>query len=624
MNPPDSSNPSRAASFILLVVSLLAFLPGLVSLPVIDRDEARFAQASRQMFESVALPIAQRDPHLHSARLIVPMVQDRPRLNKPPLIYWLQSASAALFTLGLPKRDAIWMYRVPSLLAAIASVFLTHRLARAMFKSQPLALTAALALAASPVIAWEAHQARSDMVLLAFTLLAMRALWPIASRALPPSSPHDHDALARTPAASRDRWLWPLTFWIAISLATLTKGPITLMIAALTILTLAILTRRWRWILSLRPVLGLLILIASIAPWLYAVAAHVGFNRYLSIIRDEILGRSLEPKEGHWGPPGYHIVLLTVIAWPIAMLLGVAIPAAIRSAFTRDTASSSPLPSSRVARIRRAILSARIARLDLAFALAWLIPAWVVFELVSTKLPHYTMPLLPAAAILASWGALSATQRLIPAVDSRMTRLGLHVWLLLGIAFIIATIALLSDHVRSSLSISWQLPAIAVGVLASVALLSRVISSIHRGSYSRAMNAAAIALLPLDLALFQFLLPNPLALSTRAAAQLETLDPAHSRPLAMLTYHEDSMIFLTRARIQRIDADQLAPWLDHHPDALVLAPRATISAIRAAPSSPLPALVAVGESSGLQYSRGKHVDLAWYQLAPQSLPAPAP
>ena len=34
------------------------------------------------------------------------------------------------------------------------------------------------------------------------------------------------------------------------------------------------------------------------------------------------------------------------------------------------------------------------------FLLAWLVPSWIVFELVLTKLPHYVLPLYPAIAIL--------------------------------------------------------------------------------------------------------------------------------------------------------------------------------------------------------------------------------
>src|SRR5262249_56954490 len=37
---------------VLLAVALLAFLPGFFSIPPIDRDKARFAQATKQMVES--------------------------------------------------------------------------------------------------------------------------------------------------------------------------------------------------------------------------------------------------------------------------------------------------------------------------------------------------------------------------------------------------------------------------------------------------------------------------------------------------------------------------------------------------------------------------------------------
>ena len=40
------------AAVMLLVVACLGFLPGLFSIPPIDRDEARFAQATKQMLES--------------------------------------------------------------------------------------------------------------------------------------------------------------------------------------------------------------------------------------------------------------------------------------------------------------------------------------------------------------------------------------------------------------------------------------------------------------------------------------------------------------------------------------------------------------------------------------------
>ena len=41
-----------AAVSVLMLVSLLAFLPGFFQIPPVDRDEAYFAQATKQMIET--------------------------------------------------------------------------------------------------------------------------------------------------------------------------------------------------------------------------------------------------------------------------------------------------------------------------------------------------------------------------------------------------------------------------------------------------------------------------------------------------------------------------------------------------------------------------------------------
>src|SRR5215213_9123347 len=85
----------RAVAFLLLCAMLL-FLPGFFNIPPIDRDEARFAQATRQMVES--------------GDFVDIRFQDEVRYKKPVGVYWMQSAvleTAA--TLGLPRAQArIW------------------------------------------------------------------------------------------------------------------------------------------------------------------------------------------------------------------------------------------------------------------------------------------------------------------------------------------------------------------------------------------------------------------------------------------------------------------------------------------------------------------------------------
>ena len=79
------------------------------SIEVLDRDEARFAQASKQMVQT--------------ADIITVRFQEELRAKKPIGIYWLQSASASLF-----GSDKISSYRFPSLIGYILSIVLSFLL----------------------------------------------------------------------------------------------------------------------------------------------------------------------------------------------------------------------------------------------------------------------------------------------------------------------------------------------------------------------------------------------------------------------------------------------------------------------------------------------------------------
>src|SRR5207344_2896702 len=99
---------------MLVVISLLAFLPGFFQIPPVDRDEARFAQATKQMIET--------------GDYIDIRFQNEVRYKKPVGIYWLQSGVVkAARALGFEQAlTTIWLYRVPSLLGAIGAVLLTY------------------------------------------------------------------------------------------------------------------------------------------------------------------------------------------------------------------------------------------------------------------------------------------------------------------------------------------------------------------------------------------------------------------------------------------------------------------------------------------------------------------
>src|SRR5579884_3968168 len=130
------------AVIVLLVFTLLALLPGFFSIPPVDRDEARFAQATKQMLET--------------GQYVDIRFQDEVRYKKPVGLYWLQAAAVkAGEAVGIPSaRTTIWLYRLPSLFGAIGAVLLTYWAALAFVARRSAAL-AALMIAGSIILGVE-------------------------------------------------------------------------------------------------------------------------------------------------------------------------------------------------------------------------------------------------------------------------------------------------------------------------------------------------------------------------------------------------------------------------------------------------------------------------------------
>jgi 4-amino-4-deoxy-L-arabinose transferase-like glycosyltransferase len=356
----------RRAVGMLVLASLILFLPGFFQIPPVDRDEARFAQATKQMIET--------------GDFIDIRFQDEVRYKKPVGIYWLQAAFVKTAeALGVPDaRTTIWLYRMPSLLGAIGAVLTTYWCALA-FVSRRGALLAALMMASSTLLGVEARLAKTDAMLL-FTVVPAMAV------------------LARAYLAPRDgsgsglNWGMLAVFWTAVAVSILIKGPLILMVVGLAALALSILERSGRWLLVLRPLPGFAWVLLIVLPWFIAIYLRVGSTFLIDSVGEDMIGKIASAKETHGAPPGLYFLLFFVTFFPASMLAGLATPAVWK--VHREPAAR--------------------------FLLAWLIPSWIVFELVVTKLPHYVLPLYPAIAIL-----------IAGAVESKV--LSQRLWLVRGI-----------------------------------------------------------------------------------------------------------------------------------------------------------------------------------------------
>jgi 4-amino-4-deoxy-L-arabinose transferase-like glycosyltransferase len=336
---------ARAAA-LLVAFCLIAFLPGFFRIPPVDRDEARFAQATKQMIDT--------------GNYVDIRFQNQVRYKKPVGIYWLQAAAVQTGrALGVPHAlTTIWLYRLPSLLGATGAVLLTYWAALA-FVSRRAALLAALMMASSVLLGVEARLAKTDAMLLATCVAALGAM------------ARCYLAMRQTPQGNAG-WLMPAILWTAMAAGVLIKGPLILMFVALTALTLSILDRSARWIGALRPLAGIVWMLLLVLPWFVAITEKSGTAFFTDAAGHDMLAKVIGGQETHGAPPGFYLLLFFLTFWPGAVLSGLAAPAVWKA--RREPGAQ--------------------------FLLAWLIPSWLVFEAAVTKLPHYVMPLYPAVAIL--------------------------------------------------------------------------------------------------------------------------------------------------------------------------------------------------------------------------------
>ena len=191
---------STATKYAILFFACVLFhILGTWSLPLIDRDEPRFAEASREMIER--------------GNYIVPYFNNQLRLDKPPLTYWAQVASYHIFG----END--FAARFPSAIAAALTALLIFVWGRRM-GGEKVGWWAAIIFTLSLQTFVHAKAAVADMWLVLFVTLASWAGYELFQR----------PTLNQGAAVSRPPWaIWKspfLVFYLALALGFLAKGPI--------------------------------------------------------------------------------------------------------------------------------------------------------------------------------------------------------------------------------------------------------------------------------------------------------------------------------------------------------------------------------------------------------------
>jgi len=314
---------------LLASAALLTF--GIWSLALLDPDEGRYAASSREM--------------LRGGDLIVPTFNGEPRLNKPPLIYWLQAASFRL--LGVNETAA----RLPSLVAALGTLALTGWWARRRLDASSGAVSV-MVLATLALFFACARLAITDM-LLALFVTATLILW--------------HEAVEASEPDARRRLAFAAS--LSCGLAVLAKGPVGFALPSLVILS----SRGLRVGPSGRMVTlrGVGMAIAGqalvVGPWLAGVTGRVGYGEILEILRREAYERAA------WGldhPRPFYYLLLTF--WVTFLPWSLAAPHALIQGIRRGQ----------------------------RFLVVWFLVVVIFFTLISDKNDAYLLPAAPPLALL--------------------------------------------------------------------------------------------------------------------------------------------------------------------------------------------------------------------------------
>jgi len=540
------------ACVLLTLLCLALYLPGLTTIPPIDRDEPRFAQATKQMLEG--------------GDFIRPRFQTENRFNKPIGIYWLQAA--AVLVTRQQGRAAIWAYRLPSVLGACAAVLLTYWVGCQLFNRSAAALGAAF-LASSALLVVEAHLATTDAVLLACVVAAqgcLAVLYTAAQRGSPGGARH---------AAG---------FWLAQGLGVLIKGPIVPLVSGLTLGALLFVDRRTttRVLAGLRPVWGVPLTLVVILPWMVAVGLATQWTFYREWISGDLLPKIVSGQELHGAPPGSYLLLLAATFWPGSLAIGLGVVQGFR---------------------HRGQCAER-------FCLAWLIPTWLVFEVMPTKLPHYVLPTYPALALLVACAVCDLAASRSLTLRRGVVRTGFLLWGLLTLAAgaaIIAAGMFLGDGIDFPVA-SAALAAAVIGVFC--------VRLCWTAQLVRASWVAVVGSVALFAPLLQWVLPDLRALwlsPAAAAAMAQQAGVDGSRPLVAVGYYEPSLVFLAGANLALVEPQRAVVFLKQSGGGLVLVSDDMQPAFTQAASEMGIRVREVWSADGFNYSKGQRTQLRLFR-----------
>lgn len=536
---------------ILIAFCALLFLPGLAGLPPMDRDESRFAQATKQMLET--------------GDYVVPYFQDQPRTKKPVFIYWVQAASVAAFSDA--DANEIWPYRLPSVLGGMASVLLTFLIGARLFDRRT-GLMGGLLLGGTMLMVGQSHIAQTDAVLLATILAGMYGL------TLAGLGPQKGEPSEMGPAPG-------LFFWGGLGLSILTKGPIGPAVLGFAAIAWGILRKDGSWFRRLKPLWGVPLLILIVAPWPLALWHSGAFSFIANAAQEDLLPKLMGGQESHGAPPGTYLVSLFAASWPMSLIL---IPGLVTAwHYRREPA--------------------------VQFLICWALPTWIMFEAVPTKLPHYVLPAYPALALLGGFFAVNGLPPRLPGWGRALFWLHLAVWLIVGLALAGGALFALTEY---GPGVDWRGIVLTLIVLAGILPAVRFA---FRRRFEPALAVLALMMALFVPWLGSAVAPSldRLWIAREVAAAIPPHD--ERPPLASAGFNEPSLIFMNGTDTLLVPGMTAADYLADTSDAYALVTDRQKEAFLDRAKARNLRLERIRQWDGFDYTNGDPLTLTLYKSA---------
>jgi 4-amino-4-deoxy-L-arabinose transferase-like glycosyltransferase len=313
---------------VLAVLCYGLFFYGLAGMGFVGPDEPRYASIARDM--------------LMNRSYITPRLYGTPWFEKPPLMYWLAAVGYKIF--GNNEAAA----RFPSAAAATVCVFFIYWCGRKLW-NRGTGLLAALVAATSIGSFAFARAASMDMLLSACLTMAL-VFFLFGFNDSPPR-----------------RRFWFYLFYAAIGLGILTKGPVAVLLPALSLAGFLLLRGRWREWRTWCPE-GLWVTAAVAVPWYLLCAIINGWQFVQVFLINQNLDRFTSTIHGHIRPVYFFLPVLLLLTFPWTFLL----ISALRRTFGKND----------------------------HILVWWAIVPFVFFSFSGSKLPGYLLPVVPPLSLL--------------------------------------------------------------------------------------------------------------------------------------------------------------------------------------------------------------------------------